>query len=81
MLPALVAIIFFAIAALPVDFFGCRNRGMIAGLIALAGGLVGVVAAVRAVIGKVRGERDSHLWVASALILVLPAAFFVLAEV
>ena len=65
--PASVTILFFTIASIPVDLFGCRNRGMIAALIALAGGLFGLAAAVRAVIGKARGERDSHLWVTSAL--------------
>ena len=72
---------FFVIAALPVDLFGCRNRGLIAALIANAGGLAGVVAAVRAVIDKACGEKDSHLWVTSALIFAVPAIFIVLTEI
>lgn len=77
MVPANVTVIFFVIAALPKDVFGCRNLGLIAGVMAVAAGLLGIVAAVRAIICRVRGDSMSSLWIVSALILVVPAVFIV----
>ena len=77
MIPANVTVIFFVIAALPKDVFGCRSLGLIAGVIAIAAGLWGIVAAVRAIICKVRGDAMSSLWIVSALILAVPAVFIV----
>lgn len=76
-IPANLTVIFFVIAALPKDVFGCRNLGLIAGVIAIAAGLLGIVAAVRAIICKVRGDALSSLWMVSALILAVPAVFIV----
>ena len=76
--PALAAIIFFAIAALPVELFGCFNRGLIAAFVALGTCVLGIVAAVKAVKGKIRGEANSSLWIISALIFAIPAIFIVL---
>jgi hypothetical protein len=77
MIPANVTVIFFVIAALPVDVFGYRNIGLIAASIAVGAGLLGIVAAVRAIICKVRGDTTSSLWMMSALILAVPALFIV----
>ena len=78
LIPAMVGVIFFAIAALPVELLGCYNRGLIAALVALAAGILGVVAAVKALKGKIRGEANSSLWMASALIFAIPTIFIVL---
>ena len=77
MIPANLTVIFFVIAALPADVFGCRNLGLIAASIAVAAGFLGIVAAVRAIICKVRGDAMSSLWIVSALILAVPALFIV----
>jgi hypothetical protein len=77
MIPANVTVIFFVVAALPVDVFGCRNLGLIAAFIAIAAGLLGIVSAVRAIISRVRGDATSSLWMVSALILAVPAVFIV----
>jgi ABC-type branched-subunit amino acid transport system permease subunit len=77
MIPANVTVIFFVIAALPVDVFGCRNLGLIAAFIAVGAGLLGIIAASRAIICKVRGDDMSSLWMVSALILAVPAIFIV----
>ena len=77
-IPAMASIIFFAIAALPVELLGCFNRGLIAALVALAAGVLGIVAAVKAVKGKIRGDVNSALWMASALIFAIPSIFIVL---
>jgi len=78
MIPAMVAVIFFAIAALPVELLGCYNRGLIAAFVAMAAGVLGIVAAVRALTGKMRGDTNSSLWMASALIFAIPTIFIVL---
>jgi hypothetical protein len=76
-IPLIVPAIFFVVASLPVELLGCRNRGLIAALLAIAAGLLGIVAAVKGLIGKVRGDSNSFLWMASALILAIPAIFIV----
>ncbi len=80
MIPAMASIIFFAVAALPVELLGCYNRGLIAAIVALAAGVMGIVAAVKAVKGKIRGEANSSLWITSALIFAIPAIFIVLSS-
>ena len=79
-IPVMMIAIFFANAALPVDLFGCRNRGLIAAGIALAAGILGIVAAVKAVMVKMRGETNSSLWMASAVVFAIPAIYIVISE-
>ena len=76
-IPAMLPLIFFAIASLPVELFGCRNRGLLAATVAIAAGVLGIVAAVRALIGRVREDANSSLWMVSAFILAIPAFFIV----
>lgn len=78
MIPAMASILFFAVAALPVELLGCYNRGFIAAIIALAAGVLGIFAAVKAVKGKIRGDVNSSMWIASAVIFAIPAIFIVL---
>ncbi|MBD3242929.1 MAG: hypothetical protein GF331_20220 [Chitinivibrionales bacterium] len=78
-IPTLIATAFFATAALPVELLGCRNRGLIAALIALLGAILGVISAALAVSGKIRGNTDSSWWIISAVILTLPGVYIVLA--
>jgi len=75
--PALVPAIFFVVAFLPVELLGCRNRGLIAALLAIAAGILGIFAAVKALVGKVRGDANSSFWMASALIFAIPVIFIV----
>jgi len=77
-IPFIVPAVFFAIVLSPVELLGCRTRGLIAGLVGFTGGLLGLAAVVGALIGRVRGDTNSSLWVASALILAIPAVFTVL---
>lgn len=58
---------------MPVDVLGCRNRGLLAVVIALAGALVGLGVAILGARKKLRGDPDTHWWVASSLILAIPA--------
>jgi len=78
LIPALVTAVFFFIVSLPVELLGCRNRGLVAVIIAIVTGLVGIAAAVKALIDKVRGDSNSYLWMTSALILAIPSIFIVL---
>ena len=72
LIPSLLPIAFFAVAATPVEVLGCRNRGLLALLIAFVSVLAGIWAAVRAVQGRRRGEAEVSRWVATALILAIP---------
>lgn len=73
-LPAIGPTLFFAAASVPVEVLGCRNRGLIAALLAIVSGILGILAAVRALAGRARGDDpDASLWMVSALILAVPA--------
>jgi hypothetical protein len=76
-IPFIVPAIFFVIVFLPVELLGCRTRGLIAGLVGVTAGILGIVAAVRALMDRVSGDANSSLWMASALILAIPAVFIV----
>jgi hypothetical protein len=76
-IPAIAPAIFFLIASLPVELLGCRNRGLIVGSVAVGAGIGGVVAAVKSLMGKMREDADSSLWMASALFLAIPAIYIV----
>ena len=72
-LHSLVPIFFFAVAATPVELLSCRNRGLLAVSIALAGALGSLGAAIMGLRGRIRRDPNSHWWVASALLLAVPA--------
>ena len=79
-MPALMPVLFFAVALSPVDLLGCRTRGLIASLLALASGLAGVGTGVLALKGRTKNEAGSERWLFTTLILVIPvAALLVLA--
>lgn len=78
--PALVPVLFLAVAATPVDVLGCRNRGLLALGIAFFSVLTGLYAAVRA--GKLRrtGNPEGQWWLATAITLAIaPIALLFLA--
>jgi lysylphosphatidylglycerol synthetase-like protein (DUF2156 family) len=76
--PAITSVLFFAVAATPVEALGCRTRGLLAFAIALLSVLAGVGAAVMALRGRLRGDRHSHWWAASALVLAIPAVALII---
>ena len=77
LIPAIVTATFFVVASFPVELLGCYIRGLIAAILAIAAGILGIVAAVKALIGKMRKDANSSFWVVSALILVIPSVFIV----
>jgi hypothetical protein len=76
--PVIMILLFFAVAALPAELLGCRNRGLIAAAVALASAILGIIAAVYALKSKIRGETHSSRWMVNALIFVIPAAYIVI---
>lgn len=80
-IPVMVLTIFFIVVLLPVELLGCRNRGLIAVLIAIFSGILGIVSAVKALMGKMRMDANSSMCMASALILAIPAIFIVLSAI
>lgn len=80
LIPAIMPVVFFRIAMLPVEVLGCRTRGWIALLIAFVSGLAATGAASMGLRGRMRGNKDALWWVASAIILAIPVvAFLILA--
>ena len=73
LLPALAPILFFSVAATPVEFFGCRTRGLLAFAIALIGVLAGLVTAIMALKNRIRRDPAANWLILSSLILAIPA--------
>ncbi len=71
-LPAVMPVLFLAVALTPVEALGCFFRGLIAVLIALISGLGALAAAIRGVKGRLQYDKNSAWWVLSTLILVIP---------
>jgi hypothetical protein len=72
LIPAIMPILFLNIAATPVEVLGCRNRGLIAFMIALISGLASLSAAIMAIRGRMRNDLDTIRWIITSLILVIP---------
>ena len=78
--PAIMPVLFFAVALSPVELLGCKTRGLIALSIAFVSGLAGLGAARMALKCRVKGKADAEKWVLTALILTIPVvAMLVLA--
>ncbi len=71
-LPAIMPVLFLAVASTPVEVLGCFVRGLIAMLIALISGLAALVTAIMGLKERVRHNKNSVWWVMSTLILVIP---------
>lgn len=79
-LPAMAPLLFMAVAAIPVETIGCRNRGLLAVCIVFVSLIAALVCAVMAFKGRLRSDPLLLWWVVSALILIVPAiALLVLA--
>jgi len=78
--PALLPLAFLALVLMPVEVIGCRNRGILALVIALTSGGAAIACSIRALKLKRLGSPDSARWVVSSLILTVPVvALIVLA--
>ena len=71
-IPAILPAAFFLVALSPVEVLGCRNRGLLALLIALLSGLSALGAAIISIRGRMRGKPHTMWWVGSALVLTVP---------
>lgn len=71
-IPAMMPVVFFSVALSPVTMLGCRNRGLVALLVALASGVSAVAAAVAGARGRMRGDAEAFWWVVSSLVLTVP---------
>jgi hypothetical protein len=70
--PALMPAVFFAVALTPVQVFGCRNRGLMALLIALVSGLAAATTTAIARKRSRRGDKTAIWWMVASLILMIP---------
>ena len=78
--PAIMPVLFLAVALTPVDLLGCKTRGLIALSIAFVSGLTGLGTAVMALKGRLKREAGSERWIVTTLILTIPVvAMLVLA--
>ena len=71
-IPGITPAVFFSVASSPVAVLGCRNRGLLALLIALASGFWAVGAAVAGAKKRARGDVEAFWWVISSLVLTIP---------
>ncbi len=71
-------LLFFAVALSPVNLLGCRTRGLLVLMIALAYGLSAVFAAIKALKGRLRGDADSQWWMITTVILTIPVVAMII---
>lgn len=76
--PALMLLFFFVVALSPVGLLGCRTRGLLALVIALACGILAVFAAIKALKSRLRGDADSQWWMITMLILAIPVVAMII---
>lgn len=71
-IPAIMPVIFFSVAFTPVAVLGCRNRGLLALLVALGSGFWAVGAAVAGAKASARGDAGAFWWIINSLVLTIP---------
>ena len=72
LLPAILPLLFFAVAYSPVEVFGCRGRGLIALAITLVSGCAAIAAAILSIKKKKENPENSRWWLLSSIILAIP---------
>ncbi len=72
LLPVILTIAFFGVAFSPVSLLGCRTRGLLAFGLALASGILAILAALRAIRRRLKGDRESVWWIVTALLCAVP---------
>ena len=77
-IPAMMPVLFFAVASIPVEVLGCVVRGLIALLIAFISGLAALGAAIIGAKGRARHDQNAIWWVTSTLILAIPVIAMIL---
>lgn len=77
-LPALMPAVFFSVAFAPIAVLGCRNRGLLALLIALASGIWALGAAVAGAKKAARGDADAFWCVIGSMVLTIPVVAMLL---
>jgi ABC-type transporter Mla maintaining outer membrane lipid asymmetry permease subunit MlaE len=70
--PSIMTVLFFATALSPIQMLGCRTRGLLALVIALASGVAAVCTAALGLRGRIRGDSDAIKWVIITPIQTLP---------
>lgn len=78
LLSAIMPLAFFIIAMIPVQVIGCRNRGILALLIALSSGIAAVVTSIIGLRERMRGKPDASRWIVSTLILTIPVVALII---
>jgi hypothetical protein len=76
--PALMPLLFFAVALSPINLLGCRTRGLLALVIALACGIAALFSAIKALKGRWKGDADSQWWMITTLILTIPVVAMII---
>jgi heme O synthase-like polyprenyltransferase len=76
--PGFMLLLFFVVALSPVNLLGCRTRGLLALVIALACGLSAVFAAIKALKSRLKGDADSQWWMITTIILTIPVVAMII---
>jgi hypothetical protein len=73
LLPAIAPAMIVGLYFTPVELIGCANRGLLALAVVAVSTLAAFVTIATGIRGRVRGDQSSLWWVATTLILTLPA--------
>lgn len=77
-IPALMSMVFFAVAFTPVSVLGCRTRGLLAVSIALVSGLTGIGTGVIGLMKRIRGDAEATWWMVTTALLTIPVIGMIL---
>ena len=79
-LPSIIPSIFAIVAMTPVETLGCKLRGLLAISLALAGVLLSLGTVSKGLFDRIKGKQGSEWWIATTLILALPAVYILMFE-
>jgi hypothetical protein len=66
------------VVATPIHVLGCRTRGLLAFIIAFVCVLAALGASVMGAKGRMKGDPSAKWWLASTVILAIPAVAFII---
>ncbi len=71
-IPAIVPVLFFIAAFMPVGILGCRTRSIVVSALALAGAVGALATTMIGAKKKLQDDKNYLWWLASTAILVIP---------
>ncbi len=72
-MPAILPLALIALYFTPAALLGCRQRGYLALAVTMLALIGALAVTIRGLVLRLRGRRESAWWLATTIILILPA--------